>query len=330
MQEKLSQLLNKPIQKIDKLFGDASYRAYYRAFADSGETFVVMALPEGKMSASEEITNLKTQPSEPSFINVQKYLKSAGLPVPKIVLFSPENRWIVLEDLGDVKLWDVVTQASTDEIVSWYKKALDLLIQFQKLKPGNCIAFERSFDAPLLNWEFNHFWEFFIETREIEMKPGDKEIFETETKKITAELCKLPTLLTHRDFQSRNLMIKNDQLYLIDFQDALIGTKIYDLVALLRDSYINLTPHLKTLIHYYCEKSGENFEQTWNAFNLQTLQRKLKDTGRFVFIDRVKKNPSFLPYIPLSLNYIQQAFEELPKYKTLHDMLNHYIPEWRL
>ncbi|MDO8493812.1 MAG: phosphotransferase [Deltaproteobacteria bacterium] len=320
MKEKLSAILNRPVSSIDKLFGEASYRTYYRARTTTGESYIVMAMPAGKMSVSEEITNLKTAPKELPFINVQKYLKTIGLPVPEIILFNQENRWIILEDLSDTKLADCVADASTPELIAWYKKAIDLLVEMQKkARPTpDCVAFQRTFDATLLNWEFDHFWEYYVSKGDCFANArNDKTDFIEETRKITNEILQLPTVFVHRDFQSKNLMFHNDKLYLIDFQDALLGPKPYDLVALLRDSYVDLTPHLDELIGYYCEKAGENVKNFRRAFDLQTVQRKMKDAGRFVFIDQVKKNPNFLQYIPCSIEYVKKALEKLPEYSGL-------------
>lgn len=337
MNERLSQILKEPVMETKKLFGDASYRTYYRVAAGSGKTFVLMAMPEGKMSVSEEITNLKEKPAELPYINVQKYLAGLGLPVPKIIHFSEKDRWLILEDLGDTKLWDVVANASPKERLRWYKKAIDLLIELQnktfadlntsRMKPPGmlpCIAVLRSFDATLFNWEFDHFWEHYFK-----LKSEGEKIFKKETRKITEELCELPQSFTHRDYQSRNLMVRGNQLTMLDFQDALMGPKVYDLVCLLRDSYVDLTPQLEELIHYYCEQSGEDPKEFRRAFDLQTVQRKLKDAGRFVFIDRVKKNPNFLPFIPTSMGYVKQALERLPEYSDLYTMLKKYVKEWR-
>lgn len=339
MNERLSQLLNESVTETKKLFGDASYRTYFRIVTESSKTFVLMAMPEGKMSVSEEITNLKEKPAELPYINVQKYLASLELPVPTIVHFSEKDRWLILEDLGDTKLWDVVAKASPKERLRWYKKAIDLLIELQnktfsdlntsRMKSPDtlpCIAVLRSFDAALFNWEFDHFWEYYIQNKSQIQK--DEKIFKNETRKITKELCKLPQSFTHRDYQSRNLMVQGDRLIIIDFQDALMGPPTYDITALLRDSYVDLTPQLEELLRYYCDQIGEEFEKFRRAFDLQTVQRKLKDAGRFVFIDRVKKNPNFLPFIPVSLSYVRQAFERLPEFRPLYEMLKKYVKEW--
>lgn len=308
--------MKEKIIQTQKLFGEASYRVYSRITTESGKTYILMQMPKGqKMSASEEITNLKEKPPELPTINIQKYLKRIGLPVPEIISFNKEAAQLVLEDLGDTKLEDVVRGAKEADVLRWYKRAIDLLVEMQKRTPKikDCIAFQRSFDATLFNWEFDHFAEYFFEK--------SNPIFERETRKITDELCRLPQGFTHRDYQSRNLMVKDNQLYIIDFQDALLGPKVYDVVALLRDSYVDLTPHLEILLRYYCEKSGEEYQKFRRAFDLQTVQRKLKDAGRFVYIDRVKKNPNFLKHIPTSLAYVKQALERLPEYKKLQDLL---------
>lgn len=317
MKGRLTKLLGEKVIDIQKLFGEASYRVYYRLTTEAKKTVVLMEMPKGKkMSASEEITNIKKPPQELPYINIQHYLKGLGLPVPEIISFDKETAQLILEDLGDTKLEDIVTKAKPNERAAWYKKAIDLLLELQT-KTGlhaDCIAFERSFDAPLFNWEFDHFWEYYVGI-------AHQHLFIKETRKVTEELCKLPQGFTHRDYQSRNLMVKNDQLYIIDFQDALLGPKAYDVVCLLRDSYVDITPHLEDLLGYYCEKAKQNLKKFRRVFDLQTVQRKLKDAGRFVYIDQVKKNPNFLKHIPLSLDYVKQALARLPEYKELFWLL---------
>jgi aminoglycoside/choline kinase family phosphotransferase len=115
----------------------------------------------------------------------------------------------------------------------------------------------------------------------------------------------------------------------IDFQDALLGTAAYDLVALLRDSYVELAPELlEALIAEYVERARVADRASFRRlFDLQTTQRKLKDAGRFAFIDRVKKNPKFLPSIPASLRYVGSALERLPELTPCRRVLARYIPE---
>jgi hypothetical protein len=117
----------------------------------------------------------------------------------------------------------------------------------------------------------------------------------------------------------------------IDFQDALQGPRQYDLVALLRDSYIVLEPaEVTALVERYCARMGvadaAGFRRT---FDLLTVQRKLKDAGRFEFIARVKGNPGFLPHVPASLQYVREALARLPELSDFAELLARYVPELR-
>ena len=130
MKEELEQWLGAPVEEVKKLFGDASYRTYYRV-RSAHRSFVLMELPEGKLSASEEITNLASKPSEMPFLNVQRFLKNLNVSVPTIEKYSETHRWVLLEDLGDTKLFDLVAKTDEKTLLSWYQKALDLLIELK-------------------------------------------------------------------------------------------------------------------------------------------------------------------------------------------------------
>ncbi len=153
-------------------------------------------------------------------------------------------------------------------------------------------------------------------------------------KDISAEIAAEPRVVVHRDYQSRNLLVKNGRVRVIDFQDALMGARQYDLVSLLRDSYVVLPIALiKDCINRYCdlieERNGAKIDRKhfMRIYHLQTLQRKIKDAGRFDYIDIVKKNPKFLKYIPATLQYVREAFEALPEYRPMQERLAKYTPE---
>ncbi|MBI2067852.1 MAG: phosphotransferase [Deltaproteobacteria bacterium] len=324
--------------ELQKLHGDASNRVYYRGKDTDGKSYVLMQLPEGNASVSEEITNLKKTGKELPFLNIGSYLKNCGLPVPEVYHYDEPSRQITLEDLGDLPLEKLLQQAGETEKMKWYQRAIDLLIRFQNCpRPldNSCLLFERSFDARLYNWEFDHFLEYGIEERfSFKLKSDETDLFHQETKKITAALVELPLGPTHRDFQSRNLMVQGETLRLIDFQDALLGPAVYDLVALLRDSYISLAEeNVQRLLDYYLERStsppSKNHLHFKKMFDWMTIQRKLKDVGRFIYIDRVKKNPNFLPFISPSLGYVRTALERQPELSSLFVLLKKYVPEFK-
>lgn len=327
--------------EIQKLFGHASYRTYYRIILPNEKTFVVMQMPAGLSSVSEEITNFTGIKNELPYLNVQKYLKEIRLPVPEVYAWNPEVNLMVLEDLGD-RLLESYLKDSTELIqLSFYKKAIDLLVKVQKrtqqFQNQPCIAFHRSFDQNLLNWEFNHFLEYGIEDRlQLKLDPKEKDFFSTLTQKITNEIISDSFIWVHRDFQSRNLILKDYELYLLDFQDALLGPTSYDLVSLIRDSYIQLSSEsVNLLIDYYLKQRIkeeipiEDEKKFKRLFDLVTVQRKLKDTGRFQYIHTVKGNSNFLVSVPASLGYVKEALNRLEEYQELTTWIGKYLPEFR-
>lgn len=341
LKKKVEQLLHKQagskssIKDILKLHGDASYRTYYRVILDDKKTYILMQMPQGKASVSEEITNFNGTHKELPYINVSRYLEKHGVKVPHIYYYSKEDHFIILEDLGEKLMSKLVENADDDIKKDYYKRAIDLLVDMQ-LRTANsskfeCVALQRSFDAVLYNWEFAHFLEYGMEVRlDLEVSKADKDTFISQTRNLSDTISELPYGFTHRDFQSRNILIVKNNLYLIDFQDALLGPAAYDLVSLLRDSYVKLSDVLfSELISYYCGKKDFDLVSFKNQFDLITVQRKLKDAGRFVFIDRIKRNPSFLKYVPTSLGYARQALERLPEYTPLYEMIKKYVPEWK-
>lgn len=324
-----------PLSELKKLHGDASYRTYYRAILENGKTYIVMQMPKGRASASEEITNFKGVHLELPFINVDRFLKKVNLPVPCVYHYSEVDHVMIIEDLGDDIMARFVEGADADTQLQWYKNAVELLVRMQELAGSDgsdkCIAHKRSFDATLLNWEFDHFLEYGVAARLGKpMEANDLAIFNEETRRITSQIQNMEYGFTHRDFQSRNIIVKDGALFLIDFQDALMGPYAYDLVALTRDSYVKLPADvLEKLLHRYCDLSNRDYSNVRRDYDIITVQRKLKDVGRFVYIDRIKGNPNFLQYIPASLDYVKEALSRLPEHKKLFGVLKKYIPEWK-
>ncbi len=322
------------IKALTKLHGDASYRAYYRLLANDGRSFIIMQLPVGKSSASEEVTNYNGQMNELPFQNVQRFLKRQGVPVPEIIHYNPELRLMLLEDCGDAILFGKVDRATDDERLVWYGKAVDLLCDIQKrcnaTRAGDCIALQRSFDATLLNWELAHFVEYGIEACRNEKLPEKvRKTFDRLTECLTTGIMELPYGFTHRDYQSRNLLVRDDHFVVIDFQDAPRGPFIYDVVSLLRDSYVQLSDSVvEKLLEKYAKARGIPATDARHAFDLVTVQRKLKDAGRFVYIDRVKGNPNYLKFVPTSLGYVRNALGRVKDGAELMKLLRPYVPEW--
>ena len=318
--------------------GGASLRRYHRIVLEGGNapTLVVMELGDNPLKSEEAAKG--AAPTELPFINVQRYLARAGAAVPAIHRYDAERGLLYIEDLGDITFESRVLDADDEVRGRYYRQAIDQLVALQQFAADHpdpdCVAFSRAFDYDLLKWELDHFREYGLEAQGHEPSPSERAELEHIFTRIAQELAAQPRGFVHRDYQSRNLMVQDTsdgpRLRIIDFQDALLGTRAYDLVGLLRDSYVALSPSLlDALVSHYVARAGADTDAFMRLFDLQVVQRKLKDAGRFVFIDRVKHNPSFLIHIPNSIAYVARSLSRLPELGTLREILSHHLGGFR-
>ena len=326
---------------VETMVGDASTRRYHRVRIRDGSpsSIVIMELPDEPLKSEE--ASAGALPPELPFLNVQRYLAAGAVPVPRVYKADMARGLVALEDLGDRTFESVVKDGSRADRQRYYRTAIEHIVQIQALgrrSPAtDCIAFTRRFDRSLLRWELDHFREWYLEAEKgATLTESERGELDTAFDWLAGELATLPVVLVHRDFQSRNLMVVGDgreprpQLRVIDFQDALLGTEAYDLVALLRDSYVVLAPdELDELVGAFAAAARLPDEAAFRRlFLMQTLQRKMKDIGRFVFIDRVRKNPSFLRWIPATAGYIRHAMAQAPApFAPVARVLARHAPE---
>ncbi|HEY5627502.1 MAG TPA: phosphotransferase [Nitrospira sp.] len=329
--------------KLTPLAGDASNRRYFRIELkeQAARPVILMQLaePEAFKQSEEAVSGAAHQITELPFLNIHAHLAKAGVSVPQLYHYDQAAGLLYLEDFGDLTLSEACRDAAAGAIESRYRQAIDELIRLQSkaTSPADqrCLAFHRSFDVPLLMWEFDHFLEYGIVARQGKpMCSDDWTAMRHEFGKISELLAGQPRVFVHRDFHSRNLMVDGARLGVIDFQDALMGPASYDLASLLRDAYIALEePMIDRLIDYYLERSKlgnqprTSREAFRHLFDLTSIQRNLKAAGRFVYIDRVKGNPKFLADIPRTLGYVRQNLGKYPELSTLRKCMATYVPE---
>jgi aminoglycoside/choline kinase family phosphotransferase len=313
-------------EEMDK---GASARRYFRLRLAGApvESAVVMWLrddPSAAVDAGDASWELP-------FVNVQRCLSQAGLPVPDIYCDASTDGMLLLEDLGDVTFHRVVAGATDGALERWYRIAVALLCQMHERMwpvPQHCRAARCFFDCALLRAELEHYLEWgLVARRETPLDPGLRQRLGLAFDAFARTLDALPRGFVHRDYQSRNLMVRNSEpspgaLTIIDFQDAFTGPRCYDLVALLNDSYVELNASLKnSLIDAYAQLRGLPSVDVRREFLLLTVQRKLKDGGRFVFLDRVRHDPSFLPFVETSFRRVSSALAQLDGLEELKDLL---------
>jgi N-acetylmuramate 1-kinase len=189
-----------------------------------------------------------------------------------------------------------------------------------------------AFDVEKLTWELNFFTKHFLEGyRGIALSTAERTALDAEWAAITGELASEPRVLCHRDYHSRNLMFHDGSLHIIDFQDARMGPDTYDLVSLLRDSYVDLTDQqLDDFIAYFLALKGNPDAAAFRRrFDLMALQRNLKALGTFGFQTISRQNPVYIQYMPRTLNYARRNLAKYPRFGRLHDLLAARVDELR-
>ncbi len=306
----------------------ASNRRYYRATLRGGDSVVIMKLSSTPTKA-EEFTDGALRIDELPFLEVQRRFDAAGLPVPRIEGQDMYAGVVILEDLGDLTLEDYLANYEAEDFEDYYLEAVRLVTEMQRqadvIADGSIIE-RRRFNDRALFLELDHFREYGIERGlGLRLNPRERARFDEAAHAIVDRIITLPQTVVHRDFQSRNLMLRDGRrdrgLAIIDFQDALIGPYVYDLVALLRDSYVVLErPFVSRMLQQYRQLMPEAPMDLEDDFDLCTIQRKLKDAGRFVFIRDVKGNPDFMRFFQPSLAYGLDALSRLGGFGELHEL----------
>lgn len=327
----LAELYGLPLPAVEriKLRGDASTRSYFRVrvaeeVAKSPQSVIAMQLPEDAFRSDEG--GKRADSERLPFLEVAALLASKGLPVPTVYVEDLDNGIILLEDLGDLTFEGHLRETPHSDWPRLYGEAVDLLANLHErcdTIPAASIVSRRRFDRELLDWELDHFRVWGLEAPFGVLDEEQSATLQGAFSRIAAAIEAMPEGFVHRDFQSKNLMVgPGGGLTLIDFQDALRGPRVYDLVALLCDSYVSLDLDLQeSMIDRYAALRRIQPAELRREFWLVTLHRKLKDAGRFIFIDRVRKNPDFLQWYPQSLLYVGRALEQSPGFEELEGLL---------
>ena len=314
------------VSRVVPLTGDASDRRYVRVLLQDG-TSVVLALHAGPIDVA-------TLP----FASVASLLRQMSLPVPTILGHSDALGVLQLEDLGDVTLQAHLGAASAAEHAALYHEAVTLIDTLQRrgaeLANGDHLPYRIAFDAEKLTWELDFFVRHFLRAyKGITLAPASLEALSNEWTAIAGELAAEPRVLCHRDYHSRNLMLHDGRLYLIDFQDARLGPDTYDLVSLLRDSYVDLTDReVENLIAYFLALKGDTSAgaaEFRRRFDLMALQRNLKALGTFGYQTTTRGNPVYIQYIPRTLRYARTNLEKYGRFSRLRELLAAHIEELR-
>ncbi|SEI74831.1 hypothetical protein SAMN05421831_10941 [Allopseudospirillum japonicum] len=291
--------------QITPVAGDASFRRYFRLHAHS-KTWILMDAPPEHESIH-------------TFIEIAQSWRTMGLAVPEIYGINQQAGYLLLEDFGDHLLLTCLQQ-DPQQASQWYPQAIDQLILLQTADISTKTL--PSYNSALMLREMQLFSDWLC----IQGLQLDKNEVETQCRPLMQTLAhtlpKLPCGPVHRDYHSRNLLIKPDQsLGIIDFQDAVHGPLCYDLMSILRDCYIHwpFAQQKAWAQHYFVQAQKSNllpedtdFNTFWKQALRMSVQRHLKASGIFARLYLRDHKTGYLADIPTTLNYIQEAATHLP------------------
>jgi len=322
--------------RIEEIAGDASTRRFYRV-SRGRKTAVLMVHPE------------PLTPASPLFSN-HRAMKSIGAPVPRLLDSDPAAGLVLVEDLGDATLQKHLRGRLAGgrraggsragggrarggrSAAPLYRQACDLIVLFHQkgaaaLRPDDFAA-TSALDCDRFLFELDHFHRHFIKGyRKMVPPEGDEAVLRAFYSDLALRCDRLPRVYCHRDFQSRNLLVRRGRLGLVDFQDARMGPYTYDAASLLRDSSLDLDERLvDEMLHRLCRRLDLPAEEFRRDFDLMALQRNLKDLGTFGYMATVRGRPEYLEYVPRTVRFIRRTLLAGRRYHLFMPVLDRYVP----
>ncbi|MBF0310266.1 MAG: phosphotransferase [Magnetococcales bacterium] len=306
--------------KVTPVSGDASFRHYYRVERD-GENWILMEAPPDK------------EDSHP-FVDISHFLRRFDIPVPRVLEGDFATGYFLLDDFGDMTLLKAI-DAGQDP---WphYRRAVDWLLAMQSTPVDlTSIAHRRPFDRDMQRRELALFTDWYLEgILKRQISPGDRQRFDSVFHRLLDGVLQQKTGFVHRDYHSRNLMVRPDgELGIIDFQDAVMGPVTYDLASLLRDCYVAWeAPFRKQVMTYWYEGARERglyngeWEELQRDFDWMAVQRNLKAVGIFGRLSLRDGKHGYLNDIPRTLGYVRETLSRHAELDELAQLIALYGP----
>ncbi len=274
-----------------------------------------------------------------AFLKFSKHFFDQGISVPEIFCINSDTTCYILEDLGSITLFDFLSQIReqegfSDKIISIYKKVLQELPRIQ-ISAGKDIDFNycyprSAFDKQSMMWDLNYFKYYFLKLAKI---PFDEQALEDDFQSFCNYLLSTETnYFLYRDFQSRNIMLKNDSISFIDYQGGRKGALQYDLASLLYDAKADIPQEIRNeLLEFYLNELENyipvNKDEFKSYFTGYTLIRIMQAMGAYGFRGFYEKKEHFLKSIPFALKNLSYLLEnntipiKLPElFRVLNDL----------
>jgi N-acetylmuramate 1-kinase len=304
--------------KITPIEKGGSDRKFYRVRCSPEQTIILVKY------------NLEREENR-HYVEIAEFLAEHRIRAPRIYFHDPVEGLIWIEDLGKSDLWSY-REESWLVRRAFYESALDEIVKLHCLPEEAGCAIQKNlpaaFDAALYRWEQSYFFENCLGRH---FGVGENRLSEATAlpalHEIAERLGNRPRVLVHRDFQSQNIIIRNAQAHLIDFQGMRSGLAEYDLASLLFDPYV-------TFSRAECEELLAAYEAKRNAalsplsaqfrkiFHLCGIQRLMQALGAYGFLGLVKGNRTFLNHIPAAMTSLRSLVSEIDELGSLRAVLD--------
>jgi N-acetylmuramate 1-kinase len=291
------------------LAGDASTRKYFRF--NSSTTLILCSYPRTSYMVD----------SFERFIYWSQFLHQQGFAVPQVLGVDREHLYLIQQDCQDRSFLAHIYGQSKLMTSELLRAALQLLLKLQQDDHGavlSALPFAMNrFDEKKFLFEVNFtrlhahegYWH-----RPITQEKEFSELWSLILKPLTSTQ---HWVLSHRDYHSRNMLIHQQQLYWIDYQDMMLGTPFYDLCSLLDDCYIAYAPALKRqLLEWFADQWAQQSPDSWKEsigsrerffalYRLSTIQRQYKAIGSFCYAWKNKNDPRYLRFISRPMEHVR-------------------------
>lgn len=306
---------------------DGSRRKFWRILPHSSDrTFIAVVNEPVDAPAARE--NL-------AYLMIGRHLQKKGLPLPKIHASDIEKGWFVVEDFGSLNLQDAA--ASESDRPALYERAVEVLFRLQiegagGFDPSWTCQTEKYDKTVMRRYEADYFKDAFLCTY-LGMQKARPELESALDHLAAKASLGGARFFLHRDFQSRNIMVRGEKIGILDWQGGRLGPPGYDLASLLIDPYAGLSRQEKSLMYQkylglFAERFPEEVDSFHTSYPYLALQRNLQILGAFSFLSRVGKKKQFEKYIPPALASLEALLLDLEDEKlsalsrlvtTLHD-----------
>ena len=308
------------MQQIKKFLANTPYKEYALTVASADASFrKYYRLTQGDKSFLLMDSSLEEESLKP-FLDVTQRLAQVGVSVPKIYEQNLELGYLIIEDFGNTHLLNVLNASNFKEL---YKKAIDEIITMQKADTKGLPLYDKDF----LHFEMDLMQAWYLEKYlACKLTQQQKKMLADSLNAISNIVLTQPqNIFVHRDYHSRNIMQRGDgSLGIIDYQDAMSGALLYDLVSLLKDCYIAFDREsIRELVLYFKEKVGVDVSDAeflkW--FDFMGMQRHIKVLGIFARLSLRDGKDGYLKDIPLTLAYTLDAAKRYDETKALAKLL---------